>query len=78
MNYPELTELLLRCGATYTGSIPPRARLKEDMKMTSFGMMLLLMELETVLNRPLSPTDFLPVRTVADLCGVLGVTHPAE
>lgn len=78
MTYHELTATLAKCGASYSESIPTSARLKEDLQMTSFSMMLLLMELETKLSKSLSPTDFLPVRTVADLCGVLGIEHSMD
>lgn len=78
MTYQELTTVLVKCGATCKGNLCPSARLLEDLQLTSFGMMLLLMELESKLNQPLSPTDFLPVRTVADLCGVLGVPYTME
>lgn len=78
MNYHELTTLLVKCGASCNGNLPPSARLKEDLQLTSFGMMLLLMELEVKINKPLSPMDFLSVRTIADLCDVLGVAHIME
>lgn len=78
MNYQELTAILVKCGAACEGNLCPAARLLEDLRLTSFGMMLLLMELENKLNQPLSPMDSASVKTVADLCGVLGVACTME
>ncbi|MBQ7849907.1 MAG: acyl carrier protein [Clostridia bacterium] len=73
MTYAALTEILRQCGAVCTGDVSPDARLREDLQMTSFGMMLLLMRLESDAGRQLTPSDLLHVKTMNDLCSCLGV-----
>jgi acyl carrier protein len=71
MTIEEIGEILHDCGATTSIVIRPEHRLKEELLLSSFSIMLLILRLEKALHCVINPSDFSSIEKVRDLLALI-------
>ncbi len=71
MSYDEFMRILRLCDISETDDIKPESRLREDLALSSFQMMVLLVELEKALQMEIDPVTLTDSSTVAELLSSL-------
>lgn len=75
MSYDELVRLIRSCDIPEPTVIQRESRLREDLHMSSFEMMVLIVKLEKHLQRDINPIDMDASTTVGDLLTTVNNTR---
>ena len=67
MTNAELIQALRECGVPQEIEIRDDSFLQEDLLLSSFSLMMLLIRMEDLLHKTINPLRFADVKTVADL-----------
>ena len=67
MTNAELIHALRECGVPQEIEIRDDSLLQEDLLLSSFSLMMLLVRMEDLLHKTINPLRFADVKTVADL-----------